>query len=186
MNKVAFSLWFGLVIYTLIYILWIQSTSILLLEIINGEANPFASQFFNLMGLVPCYFLMDYLYFQNHSKTGIIFFLFGFLGGAFSILLGYHAPHSIRRPMPWWVQGLLLLLILLTTTLIIQGFWQGDPSLYFRHFFQDSLIGIMTVDFLVLYVWSIYRAKQLFDHWKLAFVPIIGFGILMLLDQRHH
>ncbi|MEY3609891.1 MAG: hypothetical protein RLZZ264_412, partial [Bacillota bacterium] len=64
----------------------------------------------------------------------------------------------------------------------MQAFLQGHPSLFFNQFFQDSLVGIMTIDFLVLYGWSIYRSKQLFTQWYIAFIPIIGFGLLMLLN----
>jgi hypothetical protein len=41
----------------------------------------------------------------------------------------------------------------------------------------------MTMDFLVLYLWSLYRSKQLFRYWYLSFIPMVGFGLLMLLHQ---
>ena len=183
MNKIAFVLWMGLVIYTLIYVLFIQSDSPLLFEILNGAADPFASQFFNLMGLVPFYFLLDYLFFQAHSRWGIVTFLFGFIGGAFSILIGYKKHRSIEVSIPKWVQALLMILIILTSVIITQAFWQGNPNQYFQLFMQDSLVGIMTIDFLVLYLWSLYRSKQLFRYWYLSFIPMVGFGLLMLLHQ---
>lgn len=183
MNKIAFSLWLSLVIYTLFYVLIIQSQSTILIDIINGVADPFAFNFFNLMGLVPLYFLVDYIFFQSHSKLGILPYLLGFVGGAFSILLGYKGSQITKRSMKKWVQLLMMILILFTGLTFLQGFIQGQPSLFFNQFFQDSLVGIMTVDFLVLYGWSIYRSKQLFPQWYVAFIPIIGFGLLMLFNQ---
>ncbi len=184
MNKIALGLWLSLILYTSIYILFIHRESLALIAILNGNADPFLLQFFNVMGLVPFYFLYDYLYFQTRSKFGILPFLFGFLGGAFTILIGYQQSAFIQRPKARYMQFLLSIIILLTSLIMIQAFWQGNAYLYFRVFFQDSLVGIMTIDFLVLYIWSIYRSRQLFRPWYLAFVPMVGFGLLMLLNQR--
>ena len=183
MNKIAFSLWLSLVIYTLIYVLFVQPESAILLDILNGVADPFASSFFNLMGLVPLYFLLDYIFFQSHSKLGILPYLLGFVGGAFSILLGYKGTQITKRSINKWVQLIMMILILFTGLTFLQAFIQGQPSLFFNQFFQDSLVGIMTIDFMVLYGWSIYRSKQLFPQWYVAFIPIIGFGLLMLFNQ---
>jgi len=184
MNKFAFILWLSLVVYTIIYVLLIQADSMLFISILQGEADPFAASFFNLMGLVPIYFLMDYLCFQPHSKWGVLPFLFGFVGGAFSILLGYQKASASHRHNTKWIQFILITLMILTAVIMTQAFWFGNPVLYVRLFLSDSLVGIMTVDFLVLYVWSIYRSKQLFRNWYLASIPVIGFGLLMLLNQR--
>jgi hypothetical protein len=183
MNKIAFLLWVSLVVYTLIYVLFIQSESNILMDILSGVADPFASSFFNLMGLVPLYFLLDYLCFQSHSKWGILPYLFGFVGGAFSILLGYKVSNVTQRSIKKWVNLLIIILMIFTGLTFLQAFLQGNPSQFFSQFFQDSLVGIMTIDFLVLYGWSIYRSKQLFPQWYVAFIPIIGFGLLMLLNH---
>lgn len=184
MNKFTLVLWLSLVVYTIIYVLFIQADSMLFISILQGEADPFAASFFNLMGLVPIYFLIDYLCFQPHSKWGILPFLLGFVGGAFSILLGFQKASITHRPFTKWMQFILVTLMILTAVIMTQGLWFGNPVLYVQQFLSDSLVGIMTVDFLVLYAWSIYRSKQLFRNWYLASIPIIGFGLLMLLNQR--
>ncbi|MEY3431105.1 MAG: hypothetical protein RIS53_3 [Bacillota bacterium] len=184
MNKIALGLWLSLVTYTSIYILFFASESIAFISIINGNADPFLLQFFNLMGLVPFYFLSDYLCFQIRTKFGILPFLFGFFGGAFTILIGYKHTAFMQKPVPKLMKILLAILMFCTAFIMIQGFLQGNATLYFRAFFEDALVGIMTMDFLVLYAWSIYRSRQLFRTWYLAFIPMVGFGWLMLWNQR--
>ena len=185
MHKVAFWLWLTLVLYTIFYLGFFGGQSSLLNEILSGSADIFASSFFNLMGLVPLYFLIDYLFFFQRTKMGIFPFIFGFLGGAFSILLGYRQTIFAKSKMAYWMKILIGVLIVLTTFIIIQGFYLGKPELYFSVYFADSLVGIMTVDFLILYVWSVYLAKQRFHHWYIAFVPMIGYGLsIMLFDIR--
>lgn len=184
MKKTAITLWVGLVVYTTFYVLFIQRESFILTAILNNEADPFASHFFNLMGLVPFYFLLDYMFFQVHKKYRLLAYLLGFVGGAFSILLGYTGVSNSTKSINRWIKVLIGILIIFSGFTFMQAFSQGNPHLFFSEFLDDALVGIMTIDFLVLYGWSIYRSNQLFQHWYLAMVPMIGFGLLMLLNKR--
>jgi hypothetical protein len=72
-----------------------------------------------------------------------------------------------------------------TTGLVMaQAFILGQPSVYFQLFFQDALVGIMTVDALILYAWTILRAKTISPYWYWSFFPVIGFGIVLWLANR--
>jgi hypothetical protein len=179
--KTAQFLWLLLVIYTGIYLVLFTSNSELLSLLLQGQADGFSASFFNLMGLVPLVFLFDYSMYFHAKKKEIIPFLFGFLGGAYAILLGYKNQWLHRRHRSSIYQVLLGLFILVTTWVIISGILQITNSPYFTMFFSDSLVGIMTVDFLVLYIFSVYRAKQLSRAWYWSLLPIIGFGLVLLM-----
>lgn len=42
----------------------------------------------------------------------------------------------------------------------------------------------MTIDFLILYTWSVILAKSRYHHWSLALIPMVGFGLLILFEDR--
>jgi hypothetical protein len=183
MNHIAKGLWIGLVVYTVGYAIIFGFQGDLFSAILNGTADPFASNFFNLMGLVPGFFLMDYVLTQSNKKSAIIPFLAGFFGGAYAILLGYRQPRSSRVTHPWWAKFILILLMLATASVMAAGFFQGNPISYVSLFFSDALVGIMTIDFFVLYIWSVVRAYQRSRRWYWSLFPIIGFGLVLFLKQ---
>jgi hypothetical protein len=55
---------------------------------------------------------------------------------------------------------------------------------YFSLIFQDALVGIMTIDFLVLFIWSIVLSKSRYQLWWLSFLPMVGFGLLLLIEDN--
>lgn len=184
MKKIPLILWLTLIVYTMVYLLVFGVESQIITLLLIGEADAFAAQFFNVMGLVPFYFLLDYLYFQNRRKFGMVPYLLGFIGGAFSILWGFNQVENHHHKFSMLAKIFLSLIVFLTIFVIYSGFTTGNPELYFNQFLDDALVGIMTVDFFVLYGWSILRSKQLFKSWYVAFIPMIGYGLLMLWNQR--
>lgn len=180
-------LWVVLVVYTVTYGILFDFQSDLLPFLLSGNAPMFATQFFNLMGLVPIYFILDYVRFRQKSfKKSLPFFL-GFLGGAYAILIGYWGekdlPVTTNQKPRWWYQGMIVVLLLVTLLTMMNGILSNTGGDYFQEFFSDSLVGIMTVDFLVLYGWSIVRSKQISTYWWLSFLPMLGFGIVLILGQ---
>jgi hypothetical protein len=61
---------------------------------------------------------------------------------------------------------------------------QTNPSVYFSQFFQDAMVGIMTVDFFILYLWTMVLAKSRYQAWWLSLIPMIGFGLLILFEDK--
>jgi len=180
----AISFWSSLVVYTILYGIIYGFNSPLLIRLLNGEGDPFSQQFFNLMGLFPLYFLFDFAQSSPPKKWRIIPFLGGFLGGAYVILFGYMQPVSVLKRRSWIYSFLLWVVIIMTGWVMLQAFILGQPSVYFRLFFQDALVGIMTVDALVLYGWTIIRAKTISPYWYWSFFPVIGFGVVLWLTNR--
>jgi hypothetical protein len=181
----AKTLWRFLVLYTILYGILFGFQSSLLPELLRGEASPFATQFFNLMGLVPGYFLLDYLSHGQWSWRKFFPFLFGFIGGAYAILLGYRQPMRPAGPVRQRPIRIILILVMifLTLWLMIIGIASNTMMDYLGLFFADSLVGIMTMDFFVLYVWTIIRSTQISSRWWLSFLPIIGFGFVLIFGQ---
>ena len=184
MKSSAFLLWIFFVIYTLGYVLFFGFNSPLLSSLLTGEADVFSTSFFNLMGLVPMYFLLDASFDLGRSRRSWLPLWLGFGLGAYSTLWGYRRDSKGRRHPSFVIKILIGGLLLATGWMYGQMIFFSDPSLYFSLFFSDGLVGIMTVDFLVLYVWTIILAKQNYASWWLSFLPMIGFGILMLWHHQ--
>ncbi|MGA0875782.1 MAG: hypothetical protein ACO3QN_02180 [Bacilli bacterium] len=184
MKNISFILWLVLVIYTIIYSLFFGREGTLLPLMIQGTADPFAQNFFNLMGLVPGYFLLDFLLNIQKNKFNFLPFIFGFFGGAYAILLGYMKHQPKVKPLKRWHKMLLVILMMSTLTVMILGFLNGQPQVYLEAFFTDPMVGIMLIDFFVLYTWSIIRAYQRYHYWYVSFIPMVGFGMLMLGSDR--
>jgi hypothetical protein len=184
MKSSALLLWGFLVVYTLGYLFIFGFNSALLSSLLSGEADLFSTSFFNLMGLVPIYFLLDASLDQCRSPRSWVALWLGFGLGAYSTLWGYRHQNQGRRNLNLLTVILLGGLIIGTGWMYVQMIGFADPRTYFSLFFIDSLVGIMTVDFLVLYGWTILLAKRNYPHWWVSFLPMIGFGILMLWHHQ--
>lgn len=184
MKNISLKLWIGLVSYTILYSVFFGRDGSLLPLMIQGTADPFAQNFFNLMGLVPFYFLFDYGLNIQKTKTNYLPFILGFFGGAYALLLGYTRITTLANRVKRWHKVLLVILMLSTFSVMILGFLTGNPQVYMAAFFADPMVGIMLIDFLILYTWSILRAYQQYKDWYISFIPFLGFGILMLRSNR--
>lgn len=184
MKSIALKLWIALIIYTVIYTILFGKEGSLLPLMLQGKADPFAQNFFNLMGLVPLYFLFDYFLNIQKSRKNFLPFMLGFFGGAYAILFGYMKHKSHLKTLKVWHKIFLIVLILSTLTVMMLGFLNGQPQVYLEAFFSDPMVGIMLVDFFILYTWSIIRAYQQYQDWYVSFIPMLGFGMVMLRSKR--
>ncbi len=187
MKKISRIIWLALVLYTLLYVSFFGFQSPLLTRLINGEADIFSSSFFNVMGIVPMIYLMYASLNQTKRRWHWLPYAFGFFAGAYSVLFG-QVSQIQKQSSPRLIQTLLLgLSIFGLAWFYINGWLFGRPSAYFELFFEDALVGIMTIDFLVLYAWSILLAKHHFQTWYWSWIPMIGFAGLMLIARvRNH
>jgi hypothetical protein len=183
MRKTSRIIWLALVTYTLLYLFFFGFQSPLLTQLINGEADMFSSSFFNVMGIVPIIFLMYAFLNQSKRKWQWLPYAFGFFAGAYSVLFGQVSQIQKQSSIRLIRTLLLVLSILGLTWFYINGWFFGRPSAYFELFFEDALVGIMTIDFLVLYAWSILLAKHHYQAWYWAWIPMIGFAGLMLIAR---
>jgi hypothetical protein len=178
-------MWLLLVIYTLFYVVFFGFQSALIPQLFNGQADIFSSSFFNLMGVVPIVFLMYATLNQRKNRWSWLPYAGGFFGGAYSVLLGRLSWIAIRKPLHMIQKIILLISIFACMWLYGYAWFFGNPITYFSLFFSDALVGIMTVDFLILWIWSILLAKHHYRQWFWAFIPMIGFAGLMLLATIH-
>jgi hypothetical protein len=183
-NKTSLALWLILVIYTIIYGFSFGFNSELLPELLQGQADGFSTFFFNLMGLVPIYFLLDAALDQDRPLVSWIPLGLSFVLGAYATLWGYHRLTGKRLKSTLIKKIILSLLLIASGWLWIDAVIQTNPSVYFSQFFQDSMVGIMTVDFFILYLWSLLLTKSRYQAWWLALIPMIGFGLLILFEDK--
>jgi hypothetical protein len=177
-------LWLIFVIYSLTYGLLFGLNSVLLPQLLQGQADGFSSFFFNWMGLVPFYFLVDASLDQDRPRRSWVPLGLGFFLGAYSTLWGYRKLTGKRKKLTLIKKIILISLLLTSAWLISDALINTDSSYYFSNFFQDSLVGIMTIDFLVLYLWSLVIAQSRYQSWWLAFIPMVGFGLLILFENK--
>jgi hypothetical protein len=172
-----------LVGYTILYGIFFGLNSTLLTTLIAGEADYFSASFFNIMGLIPVLFFLDYLtYYPFHNKK-VFPFLFSIALGGFILLPAYRDFVGERKSS--FIRAICVTLVTIAITFVmITAFIHGNPSLYFSKFFSDSLVGIMTIDWLAIYgltiVLSVHRHKQ---YGWISVIPIIGFGYLLILEN---
>jgi hypothetical protein len=184
MKKLYLSLWIVLVVYTIFYLAIFQPSGTLLIDLINQNADPFALNFFNLMGLIPLFFLIDGLTEGKQAWYTYVLFAFGMLGGAYVLLLGYMTLQSNTKKSNV-LAVVVLAMAVLAFLLISQALTLGDPSLYFSQFTTDAMVGIMFVDFLFFYSIMILRGTYLNKKWGyILYIPIFGFALTVLEKLR--
>lgn len=184
MKKTSFALWLVLVIYTVVYGFSFGLNSELLPQLLQGEADGFSTFFFNWMGLVPIYFLIDASLDQDRPLVSWVPLGLGFALGAYSSLWGYQRLTGKRLKATLLKKIILSLLLIASGWFILDAILFTNPSLYFSQFFQDAMVGIMTIDFFILYLWSMALAKSRYQAWWLALIPMIGFGLLILFEDK--
>jgi len=167
----------------MVYGIFFGLNSTLLTTLIAGEADYFSASFFNLMGLIPLLFFLDYLtYYPIKNKKVFPFLLSLFLGGfilipAYRDFSGESKPSLIKA-----IAGIFVTIAI--TVVMVTAFIQGNPSVYFEQFFRDSLVGIMTIDWLAIYGLTIVIAFHRHPrYWWINLLPIIGFGGLLILEN---
>ena len=184
MKKTSLTLWLILVSYTIIYGFTFGFNSELLLQLLQGQADGFSTFFFNWMGLVPIYFLLDASLDKDRPLVSWIPLGLGFGLGAYSALWGYHRLTGKRLKSTLIKKIILSLLLIASGWLWMDAIIQTNPNVYFLQFFQDVMVGIMTVDFFILYLWTMVLAKSRYQAWWLALIPMIGFGLLILFEDK--
>lgn len=184
MKKLYISLWVVLLLYTLFYLAMFQPSGTLLTDLINQSADPFALNFFNLMGLIPLLFLIDGLTEGKQAWYTYVLFALGMFGGAYVLLLGYMTLKSNSKKS----NGLALVVFamaIIAFILINQALTLGNPTLYFQAFTEDAMVGIMFVDFLFFYTIMILRGTYLNKKWGyILYIPIFGFALVLIEKLR--
>ena len=138
MKKTSFALWLILVIYTIIYGFFFGFNSELLPELLQGQADGFSTFFFNWMGLVPIYFLLDAALDKDRPLVSWIPLGLSFALGAYATLWGYQHLSGMRLKLTIIKKTMLMLLLIGSGWLWIDAMIQTNPSVYFSQFFQDA------------------------------------------------
>ena len=180
-NKLLMVGYVGLWVYTLVYGVLFGLQAPLFPSLLNQTADAFALGAFNIMGLFPLYFLVDG-YQSMPTKTWKVLFLWlGFLTGAYGITLFFlFSESNVSYARKKW-QEILMGLVFMVTIITFITMVQGDPLAFFSQWTTDTLVGIMSVDFLALYALSLYRLYGIHKQkgWLYA-IPLLGYGWFLI------
>lgn len=162
-----------------------------------GGVDPLVLAVFNSLGIFPLVFLTILLRNDRYRWPAWPFALVSMGAGAFALLPYFSFgdkgnERSIRTPRwllsffrsNFWLY-ILLATFLANGLLLLQGF---SLAAYGELFRTSSLVSVMTVDWFVLWGLSVYAMYRFYpdaQKKRLAFVPIIGPVLVLLLNGKY-
>ncbi|MGD7009074.1 hypothetical protein [Metabacillus sp. 84] len=158
-----------------------------------GKLDPLVTMVFSFLGIFPFFWTALYFRSDQYAVPAWPFALLSFGLGAFALLpyLFFRKKEKKARPR---VQNIgyalssrwaMLTLLLITLFLYIYGLLFGSFIGYKEAFLQSSLVSVMTVDFLllVIYSWWWIRKEAPGKEW-LCFFPLSGALIACAISLR--
>lgn len=195
MNKTFIKVyWIILVVYAFVHFIFFRSTLDEFNALIRLEGEPFVFAIFNLLGLFPFAFLLVSIKFEEQrSVFKSILLSFGFISGAFAIYPAFFVqsqPKKTHRQLRW-IKMAVIAGSIFSFILILYGIILGDFMTFLSLFYNDSFVHIMAIDFVFLYVLSLYIAKKYTKNWYYTCIPVLGFyfsifDTILELDQVKH
>jgi hypothetical protein len=183
--------WSVLLVYSVFHLLFAYQDAGVFGNIIRMEGNFLILSIFNLMGLFPIAFLFYFLKYEKlpFSKARIATLILSFMTGAFALYpLCFNLNNEKHLKNDNRLNKLLnystIIFGLVSLVLIMGGLFLGSFSNYFEMFSNDSLIHIMTLDFILLYVLSIYILKVKNLKYQYAFIPVFGFYLAIFIHEN--
>lgn len=134
MKKASLILWSLLTLYTLTYVFSYGFQSNLLPQLLQGQADGFSTFFFNWMGLVPFYFLIDASLDENRTRLSWIPIGLSFIFGAYSLLWGYRNLSGKRLKLTTLKSVMISILIMVSGWFMLDAIMMSNPSVYFSLF----------------------------------------------------
>lgn len=179
-------LWIGLLIWTLVYVTTITTNTTYLEAYFANELDGFSIAIFHVMGYFPLLFILDGFIFHRIKHWNWVLWTAFVLGGflVFPVyLFGQVRKQTIVQGQRVWILGLAIVFTLLSAYFLWTLFSTIPTTLYFDSLLTDVFIGIMTVDFLVLYGLSIGRSLTFSSRWGwISVVPLLGFSLAYTLE----
>jgi hypothetical protein len=171
----------SLIVYTVFYLLVFGFQSTLFPLILNQTADAFSLQFFNVMGIFPLWFIVDAWLHQQGKVNERIFLLGGLFLGAYAMIPLMEYLKKQPRKKAYALQLWLPIILLVVTIFVWFSFALANPLPYISNFFSDTLVGIMTVDFIVFYLYSLIRMQKEWTqipYW--AYIPLLGYACMLV------
>ncbi|MBU1142686.1 MAG: hypothetical protein KKH92_03465 [Firmicutes bacterium] len=177
MQKNLMLLWIMLIIYAALHLIFFSMSSIHIVDLMFMNEDPMIFMMFNFLGIFPFAFLLFTIKYQVVLKTKHKIGLgLGFVSGAFSLYptLTYLSYNNKAKKTNLTTYGSVVSMIMVVV-LLFYGLFFGSFSNYFYHFLNDSLVQIMTIDFIFLYILSIHLMHKKTKKWYFTFIPLVGF-----------
>jgi hypothetical protein len=185
--------WSVLLVYSVFHLLFSYQNAGVFENIIRMEGNLLILAVFNLMGLFPLAFLLYFLKYEKlpFSKNRIAGLILSFMTGAFALYpVCFNLSSEKHRKNNKKLNTLLYYSTIIfgfsSLILLIMGIFFGNFNHYIEMFSNDSLIHIMTLDFILLYALSIYVLKVKHFNVYYAMIPVFGFYLALFLHEKDH
>jgi hypothetical protein len=186
-ESVLSRVWALLLGYALVFIMFIGSNTGVFTDLIMHRADPFLMALFYLVFIFSIAFIV--LIWHTEEKPSLKRQL-GLIGslffGAFAIMPVYedHGQDVLRKSP--YMRITVIALGIISLGLILFGFIFGDIALFLELWIEDGFLHIMTVDFITLYIFSIWIAKNYSKYWQVAFIPVVGFYIFLYIEFNQY
>jgi hypothetical protein len=185
MKKYYWFLWIALIAWSGYYNLFITTNSTYLDEYFTQNLDGFSIAIFNVMGFFPLLFILDGFLFHRFDRSKWLLWT-AFLLGGFVVFPVYLFGKSSKRVFVnqnrWWALSVLILATLFSGYFLWTLMSTIGTTTYFDRFLTDVFIGIMTVDFFVLYALSIVRSLEVSRRWAwFSVIPLVGFPLTYAL-----
>ncbi|MFP4286836.1 MAG: hypothetical protein ACLFRI_03980 [Candidatus Izemoplasmataceae bacterium] len=186
-ESVLSRVWALLLGYALVFIMFIGSNTGVFTDLLTHRADPFLMMLFYLVFIFTISFIILIWHTEENPnlkrKLGLGASLFF---GAFALMPVFeeHGQDIVRKsPL---MRAVIIINVIAATGLIIWGLFFGSFSHFLELWLEDSFLHIMTVDFITLYIFSIWVAKNYSKYWTVAFIPVIGFYLFLYIEFNQY
>lgn len=175
-----------LAIFSIILILSLGNYSFIVFNDLMLIFDPYIFFIFNVMGIFPFLILIyTKIYHLNISKRNQMLYALGFLFGGFILYPAVYMTKINKSKTYKQIRLLNIIFVIISTFILILMFYIelfGDFSTYFNLFKHDIFVMIMSIDFIITYLLSIFLSYKQEKNWYISIIPVLGF--LFLLNSR--
>ena len=181
MKKAISLLFVGLLLYTIIHVVFFFSDTGEFYNMIKLEADPLVITLFNLSAIFGLSFLIFHMKFRSLNRLDLTALILGFGLGAFIIIPLLIKKNVVKDNNEKWLSVMALIGLILAITLLGFGLILGNYQLFINAFMQDSFVHIMAINYITLTILSVIMSKSISRHFYLAGNPACRIPIHFIL-----
>ena len=182
-KKPLFILYVLVLLYICMILLFGNLKFIIFDDFLHTIFNPHIFFIFNVLGMYPLIFLLAIKVYlidikdQAYKLLHLSYLFGGFIIYPILLTTSLTSKGKIRETK--YINIIFIVLSAYTLFLLFYVELFGDFSYFLYMFKNDIFIHIMTIDFIITYIFSIYLSYKKEKNWYLSFIPVLGFLFLL-------